>query len=79
MCSIQKAEHSPPPASLADIMATKGSLGQISKSKAKKLNRKAKCQRMETASHQEKRMRVSALNTTKHWKNKAFLYKRLNT
>jgi hypothetical protein len=59
-------------------MATKQALGQVSKSKAKRLNRKAKSQRMETAFHQEKRMRVSAENTTKHWKNKAILYKRLN-
>lgn len=80
MCSrspITREHSSPLSALIAGGMDTKQSLGQLSRSKAKRLNRKAKLQRIESAFHQEKGMRVSAENATKHWKKKAILYKRL--
>ena len=57
-------------------MATKE---PISKSKAKRLKKKAKSIRIETALNQEKKLRETAELSTKHWKQKATLYKRFVT
>ena len=52
------------------------SLGQLSKSKAKRLNKRAKYQRIAATLDQEKKKRELVEGSAKHWKHKATLYKK---
>ena len=51
-------------------------MSSVSRSKTKRLNRKAKTQRLEEELCQEKKKRNAAERTAKNWREKALQYRR---